>query len=184
MSPNSLPAASCRLGLWLTMIVFFRAVGGVYSNSRRALARRSFSRGATTSPPSVTSTEGVPGKETWPTANRSRTAKSRRRRACTTRGKRTAPPFSHSKSSRRERAKRSHRAPIILTLCRPNSPKAPQGYVEGTFAERSSLSAAVWLAAIRIFGNPQLETQPKVFAKRFRVSYPAVLRMFNKVENG
>ena len=55
-------------------------------------------------------------------------------------------------------------------------------YLEGTFAERSSLSAAVWLAAIRIFGNPRLETQPKVFAKRFGVSYPAVLRMFNKVE--
>jgi hypothetical protein len=55
-------------------------------------------------------------------------------------------------------------------------------YLEGTFAERSSLSAAVWLAAIRIFGNPRLETQPKVFAKRFGVSYPAVLRMFKKVE--
>jgi hypothetical protein len=44
------------------------------------------------------------------------------------------------------------------------------------------LSAAAWLAAIRIFGNPRLEAPAKVFAKRFGVSYPAVLRMFKQVE--
>src|SRR5262245_40339020 len=35
-SPNSLPAASCRFGLWLTMTVFLPSDGGVESNSRRA----------------------------------------------------------------------------------------------------------------------------------------------------
>ena len=69
------------------------------------------------------------------------------------------------------------RKPLLTCL----NCKAKVSYLEGTFAERSSLSAAVWLAAIRIFGNPQLETQPKVFAKRFGVSYPAVLRMLRKV---
>jgi hypothetical protein len=59
--------------------------------------------------------------------------------------------------------------------------RAKVSYLEGTFAERSSLSAAAWLAAIRIFGNPQLETPPKVFAEKFGVSYPATLRMLRKV---
>src|SRR5262245_10712681 len=60
-STKSLPAASMRFGLWLTMMVFLPPWGGVESNSRSALARRWFSFGETTRPPSLTSIDVVTG---------------------------------------------------------------------------------------------------------------------------
>src|SRR5262245_43305893 len=58
-SNQSLPRASRMLGLWVTIRVLVRGSGAVAMRVRRACARRLFSLGLTTRPPSVTSLVAV-----------------------------------------------------------------------------------------------------------------------------
>src|SRR6185437_16937674 len=55
LSNQSLPNASRMFGLWVTMSVLLPASGTTVARALSALARRAFSFGETTSPPSVRS---------------------------------------------------------------------------------------------------------------------------------